>query len=581
MSASRCRIPLARFGEGEYVPVLSMLGLCAAWILFTLVGHDPWKPDEAYSFGLVLDFLSRGDWVVPTLAGEPFLEKPPLFFITAGFFVRAFDGWLAPHDAARLASGLYIAIAVAFLALAARELHHGRHGWTSVLTMLGCLGLVVRAHQLITDVALVAGIAMGTFGLASSRRSPVRGGIALGAGVAVAFLAKGLLGPGMLGLAALALPLFPAWRHVAYARALGIAALVALPGVAGWTIALYLRSPDLFDTWLVTNNFGRFLGFTDIGPHQPRFFYAYTILWYGFPAFPLAAHAVWAACRHRPDRWADPAFQVPTVMLVAMASVLGMAADARELYLMPVLVPLALLATAGVDRLPPVAASALARLGKVSFGLLALGLWLGWAAQLTGTPELVVQVLSDLQPGFAAHFSATAFALAALATLAWILLTRPRVADAPCAIAQWTAGIALCLALVGTLWLPYLDAGKSYREMILSLLDSVPDKRCVASRDLGEPQRALLYYYGHLVTVRQEVAHTVTCDVLLVQGWRKSGAPARERGWTPVWEGARAGDTAELYRLYVRSRFDGSRASNDAPAPNLVGPSVRVRSEGG
>ena len=76
----------------QAAPSFALLTLCAAWILFTLVGHDPWKPDEAYSFGLVLDFLERGDWVVPMLAGEPFLEKPPLFFITASAFARAFGG---------------------------------------------------------------------------------------------------------------------------------------------------------------------------------------------------------------------------------------------------------------------------------------------------------------------------------------------------------------------------------------------------------------------------------------------------------------------------------------------------------
>jgi len=37
--------------------------LAAAWILPGLVGHDPWKPDEAYTFGLVYSMLQNGDWV--------------------------------------------------------------------------------------------------------------------------------------------------------------------------------------------------------------------------------------------------------------------------------------------------------------------------------------------------------------------------------------------------------------------------------------------------------------------------------------------------------------------------------------
>jgi 4-amino-4-deoxy-L-arabinose transferase-like glycosyltransferase len=66
--------------------VLFTIALCAVWIFTGLFPHDPWKPDEAYTFGLVLHILQTGDWVVPTLAGEPFMEKPPAFFVTAAAF---------------------------------------------------------------------------------------------------------------------------------------------------------------------------------------------------------------------------------------------------------------------------------------------------------------------------------------------------------------------------------------------------------------------------------------------------------------------------------------------------------------
>src|SRR5256885_16383596 len=80
--------------------------LAFAWLRPTLIGHEPWKPDEAYSFGLVWHILKTGDWVVPTLAGEPFMEKPPLFYLTAAGLAKLALPWLAYHDGARLASGL-------------------------------------------------------------------------------------------------------------------------------------------------------------------------------------------------------------------------------------------------------------------------------------------------------------------------------------------------------------------------------------------------------------------------------------------------------------------------------------------
>jgi 4-amino-4-deoxy-L-arabinose transferase-like glycosyltransferase len=547
--------PLAAAVRAEtpsVVPPVAVLILCVVWILATLVGHDPWKPDEAYSFGLVLDFLQRHDWVVPMLAGEPFVEKPPLFFITAGAFASALQGLMPLHDGARLASGFYLAVALVFLALSARSLYRGRHAATAVLLLLGCLGIVVHAHQLLTDVALFAGISIGLFGLASARRHPIVGGIARGAGAAVAFLSKGLIGPGILGVSALALLVFRAWRTPAFFRSLVVAAIVALPGSVAWMTALYLRSPDLFATWLVTNNFGRFLGFAELGPHQPHFFYAYTLLWYAFPALPLALWALWDAWQNGPAAWRDDGIRLPLVLVAVMDVLLGVAADARELYLMPMLLPLVLLAMARVDRLPRRVGPALAWLGNGAFGALALALWLGWLALITGRPALLSRALAAYQPGFVAHFDGAAFSAAMLATLAWSFFAAQAVRDASRGIAQWTAGLTLCLGLVGLLYLPYLDAGKSYRRMVQSMLGAVDGAGCIESRAIGEPQRALLDYFGHLKTVRQEISTGAKCDVLLVQGSRASGAPARAPGWTLVWEGARAGDDKELYRLYVR-----------------------------
>jgi hypothetical protein len=45
--------------------------------------------------------LQSGDWLVPTLAGEPFMDKPPLFYWTAALFAKLFSPLLPLHDGAR------------------------------------------------------------------------------------------------------------------------------------------------------------------------------------------------------------------------------------------------------------------------------------------------------------------------------------------------------------------------------------------------------------------------------------------------------------------------------------------------
>ena len=82
--------------------LLTLLALL--WMLPGLLVRDHWKADEAYSFGLVLNMVESGDWVVPTLGSDPFLEKPPLFYLTATLFTKMMSPPLAPHAAARMAS---------------------------------------------------------------------------------------------------------------------------------------------------------------------------------------------------------------------------------------------------------------------------------------------------------------------------------------------------------------------------------------------------------------------------------------------------------------------------------------------
>src|SRR5690349_21330703 len=51
------------------VDVPTVLLICVMYLLSGLVGHDPWRPDEIYAFGIVHDFLTTsGNWIVPTVA---------------------------------------------------------------------------------------------------------------------------------------------------------------------------------------------------------------------------------------------------------------------------------------------------------------------------------------------------------------------------------------------------------------------------------------------------------------------------------------------------------------------------------
>ena len=95
------------------------------------------------------------------------------------------------------------------LAHAAEASETSWYGWQTVgsdagalLVLIACAGLVVQAHLLIVDVALLAGFAVALLGFCMIRDRPIAGGILLGTGAGLGFLAKGLLAPGCLGLTA-------------------------------------------------------------------------------------------------------------------------------------------------------------------------------------------------------------------------------------------------------------------------------------------------------------------------------------------------------------------------------------------
>src|SRR5215831_2454463 len=165
--------------DGTPTPVKTALFLviCATWLLPGLVGHDPWKVDEASTFGVVMQMLHGGDWIAFGIAGEPFPGHAPLYYWVAALNLKLF-GWLfAAQDAARLTSGLFMAGTFALVAAASFELMGERAMRASALLLLGCVGLLARAHEMVPDLAGVTGLAMALYGLAVAERRPAYGGI--------------------------------------------------------------------------------------------------------------------------------------------------------------------------------------------------------------------------------------------------------------------------------------------------------------------------------------------------------------------------------------------------------------------
>ena len=521
--------------------------LCGVWVFTGLVGHDPWKPEDAHSFGLVYHILQSGDWLIPALAGDPYMDKPPLFYLTAAGFAKLFSPYFALHDGARLASGFYTALTLLFTGLAGRELFGKGRGWAAAIILIGCLGMLVSAHQLVTDLALLTGCAMMQYGFTLSMRRPVKAGIFIGTGMGMGFMAKGFISPMLFLLISASMLLFRNWRTKPYFTSLGIAALYALPWLAIWPTLLYLRSPELFADWAWTHNIGRWFEFARAGHYDEVFYYVNILPWFAWPALPLAAWAVWQA---RKKVWHTIEFQLPLTSFIVMLVTLSLVPNIRDIFALPMLLPLTLLATAALTTLRRGAANALDWFGIMTFGLFSILMWWGWAGLLLDNHAKITQLLKEYQPGFEPSVNTSSFCVAIVANLLWLVLVWRVGRSMRRAIINWAAGVTLIWVLAMTLWLPWLDSGKSYRSMIVSLKYALPAQHgCLASRSVGETQLAMLEYFGNITTRRE--ARNV-CDLLLVQSVQASEPGENEKVWKKIWEGGRSSDKNERFRLYQR-----------------------------
>lgn len=552
-ASCRVNVPLART-IAHAIPLTLVIALVLAYLLPGLIGHDPWKADEAYTFGNIYELLRTGDWVVPHVAGEPFVEKPPLFH-----WVAAALAWLAApvlplHDGARLASGFFVALALLATGWSARRTWGKGYGRGAVLLMLSCVGLVVHAHMMLTDLALAAGFAVAMAGFVACRTSLRWAGLLLGTGTGITFLTKGLIGPGVIGATALVLPIaFREWRNKSYFLQLGLALLAALPWLTIWPTALYLRSPDLFHVWFIDNNIGRFIGFSVpyLGAEKEPGFWWKTFPWFLFPIWLFVVMVFW---KLRRDAWRQPAVQIGITLTAVFCLVLCSSASARAVYLLPMVVTLALVGAGAVHDIPRWIERAFALTGVALGSVAIVFLWLVWASMVTGAHAANWSWLGRWLPlEFVLPFSPSAIAVSILLTLGAILFVMRTWKSRARGLAVWCASLTVAWGLIATLWLPWIDAAKSYRAMYQTMKFALPsDGACIASRGLGESERAMLDYVLDVRTLRKEVAPAAQCNVLLVQGTAPNLSPVAD-GMVLIWSGNRPGDTREKFNLYVSS----------------------------
>lgn len=538
------RFPLIRLGQPLSPAALALVAL--AFVLPGLAGHDLWKSHDAIGLGIVHEMARSGEFIVPRVAGLLWLNDPPFYHWVAAGFGNALRSVMEFHAGARLASGAFVLLAFFLIYRAARAWGEPAAGPAALLLLLGCVGLMVHAHEAVPELATLAALCGALASLPRAASDPLAAGIGFGAALGAAFLSSHWVPAASLFVAVAAAHFAcPAWRTRSGVLFMAVAALIAGVMAVLWPLALASRSTGLFEEWWaeVILPQGDFLA-------KLRYFVG-AGSWFGWPAWPLALWTLWALRR----KWREPQIFVPGLTALLMLPALAAWGMQQSVTLIPLLAPLALLGALGVHTLRRGAAAALDWFGLVTFAFFSGLVWLGWFAMMTGLPPRVAHNFARAAPGFLPEFQLPQFLAAAALTAAWIVLMFFTPYTTTRSVARWAAGVVLLWGTFAMLWMPWADYQKSYRSVALQLRSKLPiGAECLAQRGLGVPQAAALDYHADIRTVPFDIAQPRACPLLLVQGHPRHEFDAPGRGWTKLADVGRPGDRSERFRLYRLSK---------------------------
>ena len=487
------------------MPRLALLLFCAAYVLPGFVGRDPWKAADVTAFGYMYELaLGRTDWLAPRLLGLPPEFDALLPYWLGAWAMKLAPAWIAPDLAARIPFVALLVLTllatwygIYYLARTPRaqpvpfafggEAHPTDYARAiadgGLLALIACLGLAQLTHETTPSLAQLAFTALAFYGAAALpyRTWGPAAGLAIGlVGLSLsgAPTTAVLLGLGSAVISVSDEPQEGELRQGRWPWAGFLLACVIVASLVAVQLDLWrwrLPAPGDRD-W---GGAGRLL------------------LWFTWPAGPLAAWTVWRWRRQLSSR--HVALPLWFTLVAIAATLLTHSSDRSLLLGLPALAALAVFALPTMQRS---VAALIDWFTLLFFTGCAIVIWVVWISLQTGVPAKPAANVARLAPGFEPSFSLVAFAAALAGTLGWAWLVKWRAGRNQAAL--WksvvlpAAGTALCWVLLMTLWLPVLDYARSYTAVVRGVTQAMNTRGCAEVFGLTRSHIAALRYHGQL-----------------------------------------------------------------------------------
>ena len=563
-----------------------IVALIIAVSLSGIMDHDLWTPDEPREAAIALGMSQSGNLIVPELAGQPFVEKPPLFYIVASFFLLGLGEIIGNTAALRLVLACFGLGTLLFTYLLGKIYFDRQKALITAGILATMIGFAHVTHWLLVDNALMFFITASVWALAKAYENNRLSYLPLaGILVAFAFLTKGLIGPIIIGLAWLGI--FIPWVYQLGHRQIktlrpcpGFAEASSGQAVAGldetgpgssrftepvtqdkpppattlstvggsacggkffayhalaliafglissiWIIAFALKGgPELFHEWWWTNHFGRFTGAANHLGHISPWYYYFSVL----PVYLLLWIVPFIAAIIIFFKKSFRAEKIPAGLLLFIFWTLGsllilsLSATKRDIYLSALLPACALLCIYGLE-----AGGRTAKIGERIYWFWMFLLFIVLAAFIAAP-----LVGSEF---FGFSFISFTFGWRHILALATVLISALVILRLPAPFLQrFLIAAMICYSTLFIIICPVIDSYKSYGTAFRSTADAIrsrPELK-VAGWNLDETTVAGFYYYCGLVFPSISDQKMLD-DILQGQNLQFNGALTLEKNVSP------------------------------------------------
>ncbi len=551
---------------------VALFALIAIWMLSGIFGRDPWKPDEPIFVGILHSMLTVGGdaWWSPEIGGLTIGGETPFIH-----WLNAAIAWLPNqiwplHEAARIASVAWIAIATLCLALTARRWSAGHISYLAAIIFLGCLGLYDRAHSYLPENTLVATIAIALYGISELADRHNRATLLIALAGVLAFMSHGVFGLLIATAPGLCLAFAPvlSMHRVALARAFFFTCLLC----AALSAAFAARAPAVFSSWVES---GAGLVLFD-REHFAPFSYLTSLLWFAWPAWPIAVWTLVLRARGFAGGWQRAEIIAPSVFFIAALVVTNAFAEPRTIHALFFLPPLVLLAAFGVDTIRRTWYAMIDWFGILVLGIagvlifvLSLALFLKW-------PPNVATWADKFVPNFVGHLPWFGYVIALIAFLIWIALVQPAHQHSRRALINWAGCVTFIWVVAQALLIEPANYRSSHRSVLEALNKQWPASGCVSGFDLPPSHIAMLdYTVGRRIEPVDDIGD-VACEHLLIV--RTRGEPLIEtNNFTLIFSGNRPGDRSEKIELLRRANPVAPTAEPFVPKAGPFAPTAEEK----